>query len=390
MNINAEEEARPREARAPAGRRRSLVLITLLLLGIASGAAWIELRAPKAVIAAPEPEQSRPTLTAAQREAAGIIVTPLETAPMPRTLKAPGEVRVNEYTAGIVSSRITATVIERTGRLGERVTKDRPLITLYSRDVAEAQSAFVLADRNLKRLESLRDIVAGQQIDEATVKKQEASGRLESYGLTPAQIAGYAAKGLGNTGLGQFVLAAPRDGTITQDMFRIGDVVEAGKTLFEIADLRTVWVEARVAPNLVPQIAAAKATISVSGATRSAMVVQKSDIVDEATRTVAVRLQVDNGDGTLRPGQFVDVELYGRAEPVTAVPTDAVLRNMEGQWGVYVENAEGELVFHQVTPLYASGDRTAIEGIAPGTKVVTSGAFFVMSEISKSSFAEED
>lgn len=385
-------QSRLREAR-PLGRAQRSTIFALLLITFLGGGAFFFARWPhhEARAEAPAPAEATPPLiTEAQREAAGVKVAALQPAPLPRSFKAPGEVRVNDYTTTTVSPRIGATVIDRKAKLGDRVATGQPLVTLYSRDMAEAQSTLLLADRNLRRLQKLKDILAGQQIDEATLKRQEAIGRLESYGLAPAQVTALVTRGLDNDGLGQFTLMAPRDGTITKDSFRIGDVVEAGKTLFEITDLRTVWIEARVAPAIVPQITDTQATISAGGAKRRVRVVQKADIVDEVTRTVAVRLEADNADRSLRPGQFVDVELYGSPEPVLAVPTDAVLRNAEGKWGVFVEDSGGALSFKEVNQLYTADGKTAIDGLEPGTRAVVAGAFFVMSEASKSSFGEKD
>ena len=385
-------QSRSREARLFGRARRGMIFLLLLIMFLV-GAAFFFAARPQDEAPAEARARTEATprlMNEAQREAAGVKVAALQPAPLPRSFKAPGEVRVNDYTTGTVSPRIGATVIDRKAKLGDHVAKGQPLITLYSRDMAEAQSALLLADRNLRRLQKLKDILAGQQIDEATLKRKEAVGRLESYGLEPKQVTALITRGLDNDGLGQFVLMAPRDGTITKDAFRIGDVVEAGKTLFEIADLRTVWVEARVAPGIVPQITDTQATISVGGAKRRVRVVQKADIVDEATRTVVVRLEADNADRSLRPGQFVDVELYGSPEPVLAVPADAVLRNAEGKWGVFVEDSGGALLFKEVKLLYTADGKTAIDGIEPGTLVVTAGAFFVMSEASKSSFGEKE
>lgn len=325
-------------------------------------------------------------LTPEQRLGGGVMVAPLQAMPLPRVFRATGEVRSNDYTTGIVGPRITATVNSRSAILGDRVTVGQPLVTLYSMEMAEAQGAFLLAQRNLERFESLRDIVAGQQIDEATVKRQEARGRLESYGLTASQISTLVERGFTNNTIGQFVLTAPQGGTITKDEFRVGDVVEAGRALFEIANLQNVWIEAHVSPALLPEMTSEKGLIVSGNLTREAIVVQRRETVDEATRTVGVRLEADNSDGALKPGQFVDVELYGATEPVLAVPSEAVQRNPDGDWAIYVENADGSFAAHEVDVLYAVDDQTAIAGIPAGTRIVTSGAFFLASEAAKAGF----
>jgi RND family efflux transporter MFP subunit len=375
-----------------AARHRRFLIIASIGLLLVAAAVWFMLRPSPAPVE--EEAQASPqhgvSLTPAQRIAAGIAVTLLKAVPLPRVFEAPGEVRTNDYTSSIVAPRVVATVVSRTAKLGDTVTAGQPLLTLYSTDMAAAQSAFLLAERNLERLRDLKDIVAGQRMDEAVAARQEARGRLESYGLTKDRIDALAKEGLENTTLGQFILSAPRAGTITQDAFHLGDVVEPGKTLFEIADLASVWVEARVSPVVLPEIRSDEAKVIAGNIERKAKVVQKSRTVDEVTRTAAVRLEVENADGALRPGQFVDVALYGAAEPVLAVPSRAVLTDESGNALLYVEAPDGTFESRKVTALYTSGDDTAIAGIEAGAKVVTAGAFFVRSEENKASFGDDD
>lgn len=329
-------------------------------------------------------------LTDEQQKAAEIEVEPIHATPMRQIFRAPGEVQTNNYTTGIVAARVTATVVSRAARLGDAVQQGQSLITLYSQDVADAQSAYLLAQRNLSRLVRIREVIAEQQVDEARAKMQEAKGRLESYGLTASDIAALKAKGLENIQTGQFVLSTPAAGTVIEDNFKVGDVVEAGKPLFQVADLKDVWVEAHVSPDIAAKQAGEDAKVIAGDATYGAQIIQKHDTVDETTRTVDIRLKLDNSARTLRPGQFVDVELYGPPQDVLNLPTSAVLRNAAGHWVVFVHIRTGVFVERPVKVLFTSGDRTAIQGLAAGTPVVTSGAFFVMSEAAKASFGEDE
>jgi RND family efflux transporter MFP subunit len=364
--------------------RAPLWVGALAVVALSGAAVWL-LTPSSENAAAAEAQASGIVLSPEQQRAAGIEVAALKASPLPRVYRVPGEVRANDYTAGIVAPRVTATVVARRARLGDRVAKGQVLVTLYSQDVAAAQSDHLLAQRNLARMTRLKDVVARQLVDEAGVKAQEARGRLQSLGLTEREIGG-----LGTRGLGQFTLAATQSGAVIEDNFRVGDVVEAGKTLFQIANLSGVWIEAAVSPAILPQIQSADATVMSGETVRNATIVQTRDTVDEATRTVGVRLQMRNPDGALRPGQFVDVELFGSKAPVLNLPTAAVLREASGRWVVFAQRADKSFEAVPVKVLYAAGERTAVAGIARNTRVVTSGAFFVMSEGAKASFGEED
>ena len=80
------------------------------------------------------------------------------------------------------------------------------------------------------------------------------------------------------------------------------------------------------------------------------------------------------------------VVLVGAAEPVLAIPEAAVLRSPDGDWQVFV--AEGEDAFKpvEVELVRTAGGLAVIEGLAPGTQVVTQGAFFLQSELAKGGF----
>jgi RND family efflux transporter MFP subunit len=347
---------------------------------------------PQAEIAKTAPA-SQPTivkLSPAQIADGGIVVEPLTAKSSSEIFRAPGEVKVNDYLTSNVSPRVSATVLTRHAKLGDRVRKGQDLITLYSANMAEAQSAFVLADKYFERIRKLgAPYVSGKDFDEAQVKQQEARGRLETYGLMASEIADIAANGLATRAAGQFQLTAAQDGVITGDNFRVGEVADPAKTLFEISNLSTVWVEAQVSPAQISSIKGNRARVYVRGTPREARIIQTQTQLNETTRTLGVRLQLENPDGTLKPGEFVDVELFGDAKPELVIPTAAVLRDADGSWVVYVEKAPGSFEPSHVQVLRAAGDETVISGIPAGTRVVTKGAFFVKSEADKSSLADE-
>jgi len=326
-------------------------------------------------------------LKPAQRKEAGIAVEVVQPAPLPKVFRAPGEVRTNDYSTNSVTARHQAIVAERKAKLGDRVTKGQPLIGLFSAEMAEAQTAYILAVQEYGRVQQLgRDVVAARRFNEADGKRRETRAKLETFGLASLQIDGLAAKGRSDHPAGQFDIVAPQAGTIVSDDFRIGSVVEPGKVLFVITNPDNVWIEAHVSPSIATEIAGEFAKVHAGSKEIVAKVVQVQQQIDESTRTIGVRLEASSVDGVLKPGLFVDVELYGKSEQVMSLPTDAIVRGPDGDWTIYVENAKGEFEPKEVETLHTVGTRTVVSGIAPGTKVVTRGAFFVMAEAAKAGF----
>ena len=326
-------------------------------------------------------------LSPEQRKEAGIAVEAVQPGPLPKVFRAPGEVRTNDFATNAITARHQAIIAERKAKLGDKVTKGQPLVGLFSAEMAEAQSAYILAVQESRRVQQLgRDVVAARRYDEAEARRRETRAKLETFGLASSQIDALAAKGRSDHPPGQFDIVAPQAGTIVSDEIQLGAVVEPGKTLFVVTDPSSVWVEAHVSPLVAPEILGEAAKIHIANKSLDARVVQVQQQIDESTRTVGVRLQAKNTDGFLKPGLFVDAELYGKAEQVLSLPTDAIVRGPDGDWTIYVENAKGQLEPKEVEILYTVGARSVVSGVQPGTRVVTQGAFFVMAEAAKAGF----
>lgn len=329
-------------------------------------------------------------LTPAQRRTLGLRVEPLSARVHGEGLRAPGEVQLNAYATAQVTPRIAAQVIARHARLGDQVTRGQPLVTLSSVEMAEAQGDLVVAELEWGRLDKIKDkFVSDREYLEASVARQKARSRALAYGMTEVQIAALLT-GATRRADGTFELLAPQDGTIIQDAFIQGELVQPGRVLFEITDEQVRWVEARLAPGEAARVSigdTARVSAGQDAHWLDGQVVQIHHLLDEGTRTQAVRVAVPDPDHRLHPGVFVDVivQLAG-GESILSVPETAVLRAPDGDWQVFV--SEGEDLFRPVeVELVRTTDGLAvIQGLAPGTQVVTSGAFFLRSELAKGGF----
>ncbi len=329
-------------------------------------------------------------LTPEQRRTLGLSTETLTARALGDGLRAPGEVRLNAYTTAQVTPRIAAQVIARHARLGDRVARGQPLVTLSSVDMAEAQGDLVVAELEWGRLDKIKDkFVSDKEYVEASVARQKARSSVLAYGMTEAQIAALLANAARRAD-GTFDLLAPQAGTVIQDEFVQGELVQPGRVLFEITDETVRWVEAQMSPADAQRVAVGDQARVASGegdAWIEGRVTQIHHRLDETTRTQAVRIEVPDPGHRLHPGVFVDVVvLVGTAEPVLAIPEAAVLRSPDGDWQVFV--AEGEDAFKpvEVELVRTAGGLAVIEGLAPGTRVVTQGAFFLQSELAKAGF----
>jgi cobalt-zinc-cadmium efflux system membrane fusion protein len=328
-------------------------------------------------------------LTPQQRRSVDIRTEQIEPRTLGETLRAPGEVRLNAYASAQIAPRIAAQVTERHARLGDQVVKGQPLVTLSSVEMAEAQGNLVVAEREWQRVRKLgRQVVSESRYLEAQIGRQQARARGVAFGMTPDQVGALLRAGAAKAD-GTFALLAPQSGTVIADDFVLGEVVEAGQTLFEITDESVRWVEALMAPEDAARVSVGDpARVNAGKTLLDGRVTQIHHQLDETTRTQAIRVGVPDPDHQLHPGIFVNVAVYAAEEaPVLALPEAAVLRGPDGDWQVFVAGSEaGAYQPVDVTLIRTTGGLAVIAGLAPGTEVVVHGAFFLQSELAKGGF----
>jgi membrane fusion protein, heavy metal efflux system len=299
----------------------------------------------------------------------------------------PGEVTLDLYRTAQITPRIPAQTMQRHVRLGDKVEEGQSLVTLSSVEMADAQGALIVTSREWTRVAKLgRGVVSERRFIEAQVAAQQARAKVEAYGMTETQIDAFAAKGDASKATGSFDLLAPQAGTVIRDDFIIGEVVEPGRVLFEISDESNAWVEARLTPEQAGHVEpGASARISLDGADwREGRIIQIRHALDETTRTLSVRIEVDNSDDELHPGQFVSAAVnIGETTTVLAVPAEAIVL-MDGSQTLF--KVEGDEL--HPTPIETGVNRggwvEVTGGVNEGEEIVVSQLFLLKSLILKS------
>lgn len=330
-------------------------------------------------------------LTLESMKEAGIVVEPLVKQSLEGEINAPGEIKLNSYLSSKVTPRITAQVVARHARLGDEVKKGQPLLTMSSVEMAEAVSELLVAHKEWGRLQRLgQRTVSAKRYSEAKVADTQARAKVMAYGMTEPQVEELLTKG-SSLAPGSFQLVALQEGIIVSDDFIEGELIEPGRILFNIVNESLLWVESRLSPKQAEEVElAAKARVHIPGNSwLQGKVIQKHHLLDEETRTIAIRIEVSNEADKLHPGMFVDTRIrVGKGKQYLAVPTESVLRSPDGDWIVFVEQEEaGHFKPEEVEVVKTIDDYTVIKGLPEGTRIVTSGAFFVRSELAKSGFA---
>jgi cobalt-zinc-cadmium efflux system membrane fusion protein len=346
----------------------------------------------------PSPEARVIVLTADLLQRAGIRTVAARKGTAATRLHLPGVVQANSYKNVDVTSLVAGRITQVRAELGQRDMQNEVLATVYSPDLADAQTAFIQAraarDAHglaLTRTQRLYAIgaVSREELERMTAEAAEmdraqevARARLVLLGIPEDKAQRIASPADVVT---TFDVKAPIAGVITKRAANPGLNIDLSTPLFTVTDLSTVWVVADLYERDFASVGigspVAITTTAYPGLDLRGRVSYIDPQVQAETRTAKLRAEVPNRGDRLRLGMFVDVSISGRnARPVVMVPKTAV-QTMGTQSVVFVAMAPGRFVSREVTPGDVQGEEIAISGgIEPGDMVVTEGAFFLRAE----------
>ena len=247
----------------------------------------------------------------------------------------------------------------------------------------EAQTALALATRDRERAERLTSAGAapGKRLDEARAAEEQANARSAAAEASLAQY--NAARGGGATdGEGSFVIRAPVTGAIARRDAATGANVTAGTVLFRVVDASQVYVIGQV-----PEAEAARARLVRTAEIEIGRhpdripigrLVNVGKVLDPQSRTLPITFAFDNATLQLPVGQALFVHLMlGTTAPRPVVPSAAIVDDA-GRPIVFVQRDGETFERRAVTLGPRSGDLVQIaEGVKPGDRVVTKGAYLV-------------
>jgi membrane fusion protein, copper/silver efflux system len=319
-------------------------------------------------------------LTAAQIQEFGITFGFAEQRVLTDEVRTVGSVTFDETRVSQVAPKFGGFVerlyVDFTGR---PVRRGEPLLEIYSPELVSAQEELLTAQRLQRTLgeSSVPGVTGSPDLLSA------ARRRLLLWDISPAQI-----DRVLRTGRVQrtMTLYSPTSGVVTEKPVMRGQAVQAGQTLYTIADLSRVWVEAelREADAGLVQIGA-DATVELSafpGRPIRGRVEYIYPTVQAEARTLKARVVVANPDGRLRPGMYATVRFADSGRTALTVPTTALVRTGERTL-VFADLGSGRLAPQEVEIGPATGDYTEVlSGVEPGQRVVTSAQFLLDSESS--------
>ena len=324
------------------------------------------------------------TLSEAQRAEVSVETTTVAERPVTTTLQLPARVRPSADQEAFATALISGRVERLYVSAGDRVEKGEVLADVtapdLSRMVADLRQARDELDRQ-RRLDE-RGVAIEKNLRAAQRQWQAARQRLRSIGVRPARIERVAT---GDEDLSTLPLEAPLSGVVLDRMTVLGAPVAQGDKLYHIADLQPIRVVARVFERALDQVRVGQSvTIATPMATRTyeGTIDRITPQVDDESRAARARVVLDNADGTLRPGMYARVRVQQTGEPQPALSADDLLTDASG---AYVLVQEAPRTFRRV---YVDADpeaegSVAVPTLAPGTRVVTQGAYQIVSALNQ-------
>ena len=249
---------------------------------------------------------------------------------------------------------------------GEWVQEGQPLASIFSQELYASQLEY-LATRGARSGD-------GRNLTESSRR------RLQIMGMSEQELNAIERQG---TARHLVTLVAPRSGVVLRRSVSPGTAVDPATELLTIADLGMVWVMAEVAERDIPMLKTgmpAVIEIPAAGKAIEAQVDFVYPTVNERTRSLGVRMKIENDGHLLRPGMTGTVKLLMHKPDVLSVPRDAVVDTGDEQH-VFVVAASGAYEPRAVRTGMRTGSRIEVlAGLGENEKVLSSGVFLIDSE----------
>ena len=306
----------------------------------------------------------------------GVTLGRVARTPLNMTIRTVGIVQPDETRVAHIHVK-TEGWVERlyVAYTGQKVQAGEALLSIYSPAFFAAQREFLSALQAAK--------LGPEQLGDQQSVVDVARRRLELWDIPEEEVAALEKTGKPRKSL---TLRSPISGTVLAKQVFAGQYVMPQSDLYLVADLSTVWLQAKVFQYELPHVAIGMpASVSFSSlpSTRplAGKIVFIDPVVDEMSRSVQVRVELSNSSGTLRPGMFGDVSITHAMGSGLTVPASAVIRTGERDIAFRALASDRFAPVEVRIGSLGFGDRfEVLEGLDAGDQVVTSANFLIDSE----------
>ncbi len=324
------------------------------------------------------------TLDAKARQLAGVQTAQAMKRALTKEIKTTGKIAMNEngrtYLTSRIEGRIDALYVTAEG---ETIAPGQPVAAVYSPTYIAAQEEYLLTLDNTQKLRN-----AGKDVVQINQRLREAARRkLQLLNVPDEEITH-----LEHTRQpkDQMIIYAQFGGTVLEKQLLPGAYIMPGDRLFSLSDLSTVWLYADVYEKDLANITMGQPVVATSqaypGESFNGQVTFINPVLDDATRTVKVRVEMANLSGKLKPNMFVNANIQIPLGESLVVPESSILDTGSHKL-VYVAQDENTFVKREiVTGQQADGYVQVLSGLNPGETVVTAATFLIDSQTKLGSF----
>jgi multidrug efflux pump subunit AcrA (membrane-fusion protein) len=365
----------------------------------------------------------------------GVDVALVDRQPIVESISANGQITYDQTRFASLASRLPGTVWHVEKNVGDRVRSGELLALVDAAEVGRAKTELIqalahedLRRKAVKRMEAIPEIVARHQVEEAQAALVQARARvlsaqqsLGNFGL-PVNVEQLRALpeeklaerlrllglpesvaerlGPNETTTNLLPVKAPMDGIVVARQVVAGEVVDASRALFQLADTSRMWLTLNVSVEDAGKLSLGQPVHFRPDGKRDDVggkLVWISTTADQQTRMVTVRAELPNPQGQLRNETFGAGKIVLREAPeAIAVPNEAI--HWEGCCHVvfvrdkgYFDSKESPKVFHVRTVRLGAGNEKFTEiiaGVLPGEVVAAKGSDVLRAELLKNSLGE--
>lgn len=319
------------------------------------------------------------------------------------SLKLLGEVRYNGNMRAKVTPLAPGVLLDVRVDVGEAVEAGQIMAVVNSVGVAQAKSEYLsalaeqdvrattfereqrLVDENIAARRDFQEAQAAHRLAELAVRRTRQ--QLLNLGFTEDEVEHISKSQESSSDL---FVRAPFDGTVIDRTAVLGEAIGSGSSLFEIADLSTMWIELAVPEEHAIYIAPGGPILASVRALPQLQIEGEiswvSPQIDERTRMVRARATVPNDRGVLRHGMFAEVSaVLDTVGGSLLVPNESV-HVIDGAPFVFVRQEPDLFAVRRVAlgPPGAAGTVAILDGLAETDAVVTRGSFTMKTEFLKS------
>ena len=285
------------------------------------------------------------------------------------TIKLSGKIAENEEANAVQVSYFSGRLEQlNVSFTGEEVQKGQLLATIYSPELYAAQQELIIAaslkESQPELYKAVRNKLKLWKLSESQINKIEETGKVKE----------------------NFPVYANVSGTVSEKLVAQGDYIKQGQPLLKIANLNTVWANFDVYENQINLFKKGQDITITTNTSANKEFKGNVDFIDPVldtrTRTIKLRVVLNNKSDVFKPGQFVEGKIKGITSnkgQVLAIPSTAVLWTGERSV-VYVKPNPDQPVFEmrEITLGNQIGDNyEVLEGLNNGDEIVTNGAFTV-------------